>query len=164
MRSRVCRGTSGDWKLWASLTADTAYTQSIRRQIAHNVLSNRVALLGPLPDAVLADRLAQSHVLAVPSSYEGLGIVYLEGMGFGLPAIASSAGGAGEIITQGREGFLVKPNDAATLAEHIRTLSQDRNLLAEMSLAAQQRYASHPTWEQSTQRICEFLEGIITGA
>lgn len=153
------------WRLEVigSLTADTAYTQSIRLQIARDFLTNRVTLLGPLPDAVLAERLALSHVLAVPSSYEGLGIVYLEGMGFGLPAIASNAGGAGEIITPGREGFLVKPNDAATLAEHIRKLSQDRNLLADMSLAAHARYVAHPTWAQTTQRICEFLEGTTAG-
>ena len=28
--------------------------------------------------------IVASHVLAVPSSYEGFGIVYLEGMAFGL--------------------------------------------------------------------------------
>ena len=34
-----------------------------------------------------------SQVLAVPSFLEGFGIVYLEAMAFGLPALASSAAG-----------------------------------------------------------------------
>jgi len=154
-----------NWRLEVvgSLTADTTYTQSIRRQIARDNLTSRVSLLGPLSDAVLAEHLAQSHVLAVPSSYEGFGIVYLEGMGFGLPAIASSVGGAGEIIKHESEGFLVKPDDVVALAAHIQKLSQDRLCLAEMSLAAHRRYATHPTWAESTERIGEFLETFVKG-
>ena len=63
--------------------------------------------------------MTQHQVLAVPSLYEAFGIAYLEAMGFGLPVIASSAGGAHELITQGEHGFLVAPGDAATLAQHI---------------------------------------------
>ncbi|NIS63150.1 MAG: glycosyltransferase, partial [Proteobacteria bacterium] len=70
-------------------------------------LEDHVRLSGPLPDGELASRLAQSHVLAVPSSYEGFGIVYIEAMGFGLPIVASSVGAVPELITPGREGFLI---------------------------------------------------------
>ena len=47
----------------------------------------------------------QHQVLAVPSLYEAFGIAYLEAMGFGLPVIASSAGGAHELITQESMAF-----------------------------------------------------------
>jgi len=141
---------------------DTTYTHRIRIQIARANFTERVSMLGPLSDAILAERLAQSHVLAVPSSYEGFGIVYLEGMGFGLPAIASSVGGASEIIAEGREGFLVHPNDVSTLARDIQRLSQDRQCLADMSRAAYERYRQHPTWAESTERICEFLSQLAS--
>lgn len=39
-----------------------------------------------------------AHTLIVPSSYEGFGIVYLEGMSFGLPAIGTTAGAASELV------------------------------------------------------------------
>ena len=70
--------------------------QAIRRQIEDAGLAPRVSLLGALPARELAARCAASHLLAVPSSYEGFGIVYLEGMQFGLPAIAGTAGAAKE--------------------------------------------------------------------
>ena len=97
----------------------------------------------------------------MPSSYEGFGIVYLEGMHFGLPAIASTAGAAQEIITHGQNGFLVAPGDAAALAQCLKTLMKDRQLLLKMSLAAQRRAAAHPTWNESAARVRGFLQGLL---
>jgi len=152
-----------NWQLEVvgNLTVDTAYAQSIRRQIAASGLTRQVTLLGPLPDPALSERLTASHVLAGPSSYEGFGIVYLEGMGFGLPPIASNAGGASEFIAHGREGFLVNPGDIVALAQHIQELLQDRQRLAQMSLAALERFRAHPTWAEGTGRTYDFLQTLV---
>jgi glycosyltransferase involved in cell wall biosynthesis len=152
------------WRLdvVGSLAVDPAYAQAIQRQMAAAGLSEQVTLAGSLSDAELADRLAHSHLLVVPSSYEGFGIVYLEGMGFGLPAIASTAGAAAEIITPGETGFLIAPDNAVALAQHIHELSQNRALLVQMSLAARQRYEAQPTWAESAERIHQFLQTEIT--
>jgi len=61
-----------------------------------------VRLHGFLADDRLQEKLAQAHVLVLPSSYEGFGMVYLEGMAFGLPAIGTTAGAACEIIRRGK--------------------------------------------------------------
>lgn len=113
--------------------------------------------LGALNDEPLAAQYRQSHVLVVPSSYEGFGIVYLEGMGFGLTAVGTTAGGAGEIITHGENGFLVPPHQPQTLANHLLALAQDRTLLARMGQAALKRFASYPTWAQSMATAVDFL-------
>ena len=147
-----------------SLTIDPVYVESIRRRMRQAGLTSQVRLLGVLSDTDLSTRLAHSHLLAVPSSYEGFGIVYLEGMGFGLPAIASTAGAAGEIIRHGQDGFLITPGDSAALAHHLRELSQDRGRLGQMSLAAQARYAQQPTWENSLERIHSFLHTLVQTA
>jgi glycosyltransferase involved in cell wall biosynthesis len=151
------------WRLTVagSLDMDAAYVQAIRRQIQELGLTSRITLLGSLPARELATRCEASHVLAVPSSYEGFGIVYLEGMHFGLPAIASTAGAAKEIVTHGQNGFLVEPGDAATLARCLKTLMTDRQLLLEMSLTAQRRAAAHPTWNESAARTRGFLQHLL---
>jgi glycosyltransferase involved in cell wall biosynthesis len=140
-----------------SLTADPGYANSIRRQIARSGLTDRVRLSGSLSDEELASRLAQSHILAVPSSYEGYGMVYIEAMGFGLPAIASHVGAVPELITHGRNGFLIPSGDAIGLAQWVESLHRDREYLARLSLAALERYREHPTWTESCERIWEFL-------
>ncbi len=155
---------SGDcWRLTVagSLDLDRAYVQTIRGQIEAAGLASQVTLLGALPSRELAARCAASHLLAVPSSYEGFGIVYLEGMHFGLPAIASTAGAAKEIITHGQNGFLVNPGDAAALAQYLKTLMTDRQRLLEMSLTAQRRAAAHPSWNESAAQVRGFLQSFL---
>jgi glycosyltransferase involved in cell wall biosynthesis len=149
-----------NWQLEVvgSLEAEPAYVRRIRHQLASLGLADQVVLSGFLPDAELATRLARSHLLAVPSSYEGFGIAHLEGMGAGLPAIASTAGAAHEIIDHGHNGFLVPPTDPAPLARHVGALIADRERLIQMSLAAVERYHSFPTWSKSSERIHQFLQ------
>lgn len=140
--------------------AEPDYADRLREQIAARSLAGQVRLVGGLDDAALRAALEASDVLAVPSSYEGYGIVYVEGMGFGLPALAGAAGAAGEIITPGVDGWLVPAEDAAAITEALRPLLDDRARLAAMSLAARRRYAAHPTWSESMDRARAFLLGL----
>ncbi len=137
---------------------DPPYARAIHDQIAALGLTGQVSLLGTLASRELADQLRRSHLLAVPSSYEGFGIVYLEAMRFGLPVIAGAAGGPKEIVSQGVNGFLVDPGDTAALARCLSSLMQNRDLLVRLSLAALASSASQPTWEGSAARVREFLQ------
>jgi len=87
--------------------------------------------------------------------------VYLEAMGFGLPALASTAGAAHEIITQDLDGFLVTPGDVEAIAGHVGSLTSDRGKLVRMGLTALDRYAEHPTWGDSAATIRNFLEEMV---
>ncbi len=76
-----------------------------------------------------ADRLAFTHVpfadrfellahyqacdlVAIPSFYDGLPNVLLEAAALGLPLLASTAGGMGDLLSDGQHGFLFAPGDA----------------------------------------------------
>jgi glycosyltransferase involved in cell wall biosynthesis len=147
------------WRL--DVVGDTAvsphYTQAINAQIKEDGLAPNVTLAGALPDEELFHWMAHSHLLIVPSSYEGYGIVYLEGMSFGLPAIAGRGGAAHEIITDGLNGFLVEHQQTNQLTNLILNLHQNREKLAELSLAAHKRYLAHPTWSESMVGARAFL-------
>jgi glycosyltransferase involved in cell wall biosynthesis len=140
-----------------SLTSERPYAQQIQKHIADNNLSSFVFLHGTLDKEPLIEMLSQAHVLVVPSSYEGFGIVYLEGMCFGLPAIGTRAGAASEIISDGVDGFLIQPDNADELAGKLRLLSENREKLIQMSLAARDRYLRQPKWEETAGRIRQFL-------
>ena len=51
------------------------------------------------------------RIFAMPSRNEGFGLVYIEAMSHGVPCIASTEDAAGEVIDDGRTGFLVVPDD-----------------------------------------------------
>ncbi|MEK7808673.1 MAG: glycosyltransferase family 4 protein, partial [Chloroflexota bacterium] len=148
---------SGNWELVivGNPNIDRRYTESIQRR-----LTPRMKLLGLLSDTQLAEQFATSHLLAVPSQYEGFGIVYLEGMGFGLPAITTTSGGASEIITHGENGFVIERDDSESLARNLQSLISNRDLLAQMSLNALERFKKHPTWAESMGKVREFIKRI----
>ena len=147
-------------KVVGGLQVDPDYVRKVRHQIETNSLSDNIKLLGRLNEKELTAQMIRSQILVVPSTYEGFGIVYLEGMGSGLPAIACTAGGAGEIITHGQDGFLVEPGDFISLSGRINELNCNRDRLAEMSQAARQRYLIHPTWQQTGNQINSFLASV----
>ncbi|WP_158058007.1 glycosyltransferase family 4 protein [Halorussus halophilus] len=155
------RGVAGDWQLTVvGEQKDESYFARVREQVRANDLSERVTFRGRLGDDALAEAFARSHLLAVPSTYEGFGIVYAEGMSFGLPALATTEGGATELVTHGEDGFLVAPESPGAVAEAVRELLRNRERLREMSLAARRRYEAHPGWNETMAEIRGFLQQV----
>jgi glycosyltransferase involved in cell wall biosynthesis len=140
-----------------ALDSEPAYARAMQASAAARGFRSAVTFHGPLDHAPLVEKLKAAHVLVVPSSYEGFGIVYLEGMGFGLPAIGTTAGAAGEIIVDGKNGYLISPRDSRTLTDRLIALDRDRALLRQLSLNALTRYRQQPKWEETAARIRKFL-------
>jgi glycosyltransferase involved in cell wall biosynthesis len=140
-----------------SLNSEPVYAKQMQEYVAANNLSSFILFHGPLDKEPLIEKLRQAHLLVVPSSYEGYGIVYLEGMCFGLPAIGTTAGAANEIIHDGINGFLIGRGDADLLANKLKLLNEKREVLIHLSLAARQQYLRQPKWEQIANQIREFL-------
>jgi len=151
---------SSDWQLdvVGETAVDPAYTQRIQAHIKDANLSDRITLHGAISDTELAHYYRRSHLLAVPSQYEGFGIVYLEAMSFGLPAIGTTAGAAGEIIQDGESGFLIGEGETAVLSQRIHHLHQNRGELTRLSLNARQSFLTWPTWDDSMAKIRTFLK------
>ena len=140
-----------------STHGEPQYGRGLRTLARQLGLDPWVEFCGHLNDGALRARLRTSQVLAVPSSYEGFGIAYLEGMGFGLPAIGARAGAAPELIDHGRNGYLIEVDSARHLAGYLGRLHADRFLLAKMGIAARKQWERQPTWKQSLVRIQDFL-------
>jgi UDP-glucose:(heptosyl)LPS alpha-1,3-glucosyltransferase len=62
---------------------------------------------------------AAADLLVFPSDYDPCANVCLEALASGLPVVTSIYNGSGELITDGQEGFVVDPSNAAALAEAI---------------------------------------------
>jgi len=142
-----------------SLEADSHYARAMQAKAAG--MQSQVTFYGALDHEPLIERLKQAQVLVLPSAYEGFGIVYLEGMGFGLPAIGTTSGAASEIIEDGKTGYLIAANDASALAARLAALARDQDLLTRLSINALQRYRNQPKWETTAASIREFLQKMI---
>lgn len=141
-------------------TVAPRYVRGLRRSVEAADLRGSVRFEGRLDRASLRERLRESHVLAVPSYYEGFGMVYAEAMGFGVVPLATTAGAPSEYITDGRDGILVPPGDPGAVAAAIRDVGRDRDRLAALGRGALARHGELPTWRDSCARINDFLQGV----
>ena len=143
------------------MTSNAGYASQIRKHVDGLAQNVSIKFHGYLDDENLRKILEQAHLLVVPSSYEGFGIVYSEGMAFGLPAIGTTGGGASEVIRNGENGYLIQTGDVAELAEHLNSLQRDRKLLGRLSLNARATHSGMTAWEQSAQDIRAFLSRMV---
>jgi glycosyltransferase involved in cell wall biosynthesis len=93
----------------------------LESQITRLELQNEIRMLGPKPNAELADWYRAATLFALPSRSEGLPTVLRESAACGTPFVASRVGGIPEIahLVPSR---LVDPEDARGLAQAIREL------------------------------------------
>jgi glycosyltransferase involved in cell wall biosynthesis len=93
---------------------------AVRRTGARNVF-----LAGWHEHAVLSDFLNATDAQVLASVREQFGLVLVEGMACGLPAIAVDQLGPAEIIDDGRTGWLIEPDDVDQLADAIVAVLDD---------------------------------------
>lgn len=90
-----------------------------------------------LPHSRVLDLMQEADVLVQPSLSDAFGLVVTEALASGLPVIVTPNTGASELVTDGREGFIVPICDSAAIAERLEMLDADRELLERMSGHAQ---------------------------
>ncbi len=144
-------------KIVGKMGTDEGYSRHIRRMIREESLDSRVKLLGFVSEERLSNLYGSSDLLAVPSFYEGFGIVYVEALGHGLPVIASKKGGASEFITDGKQGFLIGPGDIDSLIECLEWIKENPEKLGDMSENARERFEELPSWNESMGKIRDYL-------
>ena len=108
-------------------------------------IRERVTFTGHLafgPD--LFQCYADADVLALPSSSEGTPRVLMEARAFGCPVIASDVGGIPTSISDGHDGLLAPPDDAAAWHRALVAVAKDtelRRALVEHGLATARRHS-----------------------
>lgn len=109
---------------------------------------------------------AAASVFVSASDSETFGLTYIEAMHMGLPAIGVRRLGAKEVITGGKDGLLVEPDDAPALGQAIRRLLEDEGLCRRMGAEGRKtagRYSIQRSVRE-TVRIYKRLIGRKEGA
>jgi len=114
-----------------------------------------VLLPGFLDD--IAGVMQAIDVLLLPSFWEGFGIVLIEAMAAGKPAISTDTSSMPEIIVDGQTGYVVPPGDAEALAERAIKLLRDPSLREKFGQASRQRVLEKFTH----QRMIEEVENLF---
>jgi glycosyltransferase involved in cell wall biosynthesis len=126
-----------------------------------------VSFEGRVPDARLAELYRSACAFVMPSvtdlrsdrpTGEGFGLVYAEAGAFGVPSIASTAGGgAAELVEDGVTGMTVAPGDSAALAAAITEMLADSDLRTRLGTAARARVMGRHVPSRFTEDLRQAL-------
>lgn len=134
---------AGDWE-------ESPYRAYIER---HNMRD--IHIVGYVSEEDKARYLRSAHVFCAPAVQgESFGIVLLEAMAAGLPVVASEIVGYRDVVTDGQEGVLVPPRDAAAVAGAVCRILQDPGLAASMGEAGIETAAQY-SWRHIAEQILD---------
>ena len=119
------------------------YRMELEKQIVESGLEGKVRVDGPTN--FMAEAYLLSHVVVVPSvKPESFGRTAVEAQAMGRVVVATDLGGAKETILPNETGYLVPPNDPATMAQAIQyALGRDKATTEAMSKFAIQHAHNH---------------------
>ena len=133
-------------------------------------LGDRVRFDGFVPSEELARRFAECDAFVLPAvvdskgDTEGLGVVLVEALSYGKPAIASAAGGIVDIVRDGETGLLVPPADADALATAIAELAEDRTRARELGEGGREYVEREFSWPVIIDRLMALYDDVVRRA
>lgn len=108
-------------------------------QLANDLgVGQQVTFTGYLENDAVQAWHQKAKLFIMPSLMEGFGIVYLEAMRSGTPVIATDVGGIPEVVNEGTNGVMVRPNQPEELAAACLRLLTDEALYKQLSQGATQ--------------------------
>jgi glycosyltransferase involved in cell wall biosynthesis len=127
---------------------------SMRKKLREEYPSVQVS--HPLPRPQLLEAMRAADVLVLPSLAEGFGLVALEAMSVGTPAIVSDRTFGADVISHGYDGWVIEAASAAPLRSLLLRLSKDRAHLASVAEKSQ-RTSQARSWVAYTASVRQFL-------
>jgi phosphatidylinositol alpha-1,6-mannosyltransferase len=129
-------------------------------------VANHVVFTGEIDDSELAALYQRSELFVLPARTvvgspnpkgEGFGIVFLEAMAFGKPVVGPRYGAPAEIIRDGQNGFLIDPEDPASVAEALSRLLADPDVAIAMGKAGRNYVRANYSYGAFREKLREAL-------
>jgi D-inositol-3-phosphate glycosyltransferase len=120
---------------------------------------DRVDFVGSVAHHELPYFYAAADVCVMPSYSESFGLVALEAQACGCPVVASGVSGLRSVVRDQVSGYLIDEHDAATYAERIGRLLEDRELAEQMGRRGR-LLAQRFSWTRTADRL-ETLFGAL---
>ncbi|MBM2820159.1 MAG: mshA [Nitrosarchaeum sp.] len=105
--------------------------------------------------------LKSSNVLVLPSRIESIPNVIKEAFFLKVPVVATNVGGIPEIVTHGKTGLLVPPNEPQSLADSINHLLENKEYAKKLADAAYEFLINNLTWDILLPKYIKFYEDLV---
>jgi glycosyltransferase involved in cell wall biosynthesis len=116
-------------------------------------ITSKVSFRGLQSRKHLAETMRRCTMFVLPSSYEGLGCVYLEAMASEKAVIGCRDQGIEEVIEHGRNGLLARAENVNELAAAISLLLERPQFRQQMAIAGRQTIAAGFTLDHQAEQL-----------
>lgn len=125
---------AAELKIYGDLNQFSDYGSTLTKLVEADAASkDKIHFLGTFPNSQLGEVLQNMDVLVVPSRwYENTPLVIQSALATKTPLIVTNLGGMAELIRHGYNGFVFELNNVNSLAEQMKQLLADPELLERM--------------------------------
>jgi glycosyltransferase involved in cell wall biosynthesis len=123
------------WKLW--IVGDGEERSRLEKMLQESSLQKQVKFLGWRSD--VAELLAVSKILILPSRWEGMPNVILQAMAAGLPVVTTEVEGIAELLGENAAEQTCRFGDSEILSKRILTLATDSDFAEQLGNKNRQR-------------------------
>jgi glycosyltransferase involved in cell wall biosynthesis len=138
------------------------------RIVAHGAVSSAlgkdcaassVSFVGSLCREDLRNEYRRADLLCLPSLSDGFGLVVLEAMACGTPALLTTGCGAADVVENGKNGFLVPSASLDDLMLRLEWAFENRSALREIGKAARATAQAFP-WSRFRAELVATLRSL----
>ncbi len=145
------------------IVGGAASLASLKEYAVKKKLNGVVTFTGNVPYQEVPYYIAAMDITVLPGTdIYSSPIKIFEYMAMGKPVIAPRIGQLEEIISDGREGFLIEQGNKNQLQECIIKLAGSKILGKEMGQRGRSKVEKEYTWRKNGEKICSIYEKLLT--
>jgi glycosyltransferase involved in cell wall biosynthesis len=154
-----------EWKLVLAGTVEESFKPFINSYfVKHPELKDRVNFIGSISDRSELQRLyASSKIFALPSAWEGFGLVTVEAMSQGCYVVESDIPANKDITCNGKYGSLHKCLDENDFTRKLREALCDQDNMKSVSEAAYDYVNRNYHWETVLKPVYDWIQMKLEG-
>ena len=115
--------------------------------------SQRVTFLHDFDESIKPELFSAIDILAYPSAHESFGLVLLEAWAAGRPVIACAETAPGSVVSDQRDGLLIRHGDESDLASALHGMLASPEWRKQMGQAGQQKVLAEHNWDQVARQF-----------
>ena len=131
-----------------------------REALEAHFAGTKTHFVGYLQGLELASAFASADAFVFPSRTETLGLVLLEAMAAGCPVVAARSGGILDIVTDGVNGYLFKPDDPDGAITATKSLLEATEIRKQLRLNARTE-AERWGWAAATRQLQSYYRSVV---
>ena len=149
-----------------TIVGDGPLKQKLLRLIRSLKLEKNVRLTGPMDNFSALKMVANSDIFVLPcirsknGDMDGTPTALMEAMALEVPVISTKISGIPELIENGKEGFLVKPENVEQLANALKILLQDEDIRRKMGKRGRKKIEEKFNINKEIEKLLKIWRGV----